>query len=84
MWPHCQKMIKSGISHDGFDERGDEFKKKHFWTGIAENVAMNYGAKRTPEEMAKYSVEQWSKSPGHNKNMLSSNNIVGSCGLCDT
>ena len=57
MWPHCHAMLKSRISHNGFSARATLFRKKGFsWRSVAENVAMNYGASRTADAMAKSAV----------------------------
>jgi hypothetical protein len=55
-------------------------KQKSFWSG--ENCLYNYsGNGKTIQEKAKdialYSINQWKKSPGHNRNMLSNHTIHG-------
>lgn len=62
---HSQNMADLKIlSHDGINERLDGIKKlvKGYQVG-SENVAFSHPGDMNP-------VEAWSKSSGHNKNML--------------
>ena len=69
---HSKAMARVGrISHDGFRHRIGLMRKKGYRVGgAAENVAYNFG--RNP---ARTAVDQWIKSPGHNKNLQANNNV---------
>jgi uncharacterized protein YkwD len=72
---HSQDMIKNGLSHDGFQGRGEEIKKelpgmKIFLLG--ENVAQFSNRLEDPEDVAAEFVRMWWNSAGHRQNIENS------------
>lgn len=67
---------KVPIGHDGFQARSDAvpFFKRSF----AENVAYNMGQ----ADAVTCAVQGWIKSPGHRKNMLSTQTLCGIAVYC--
>lgn len=62
---------KVPFGHDGFAGRTAKFP--FGYSQAAENVAMNHGV----GDVAKVAVDGWIKSPGHNKNLISSTTDCG-------
>lgn len=72
---HSQDMVKNGLSHDGFQGRGEEIKKelpgmRVFLLG--ENVAQFSNGLEEPEEVAAEFVRMWWNSAGHRQNIVNS------------
>lgn len=65
---HSQNMAagRTDFGHDGFEDRVARIKRKISHGQSGENVAMNMG-QDNPVQSA---LNQWKKSPGHNRNML--------------
>jgi uncharacterized protein YkwD len=72
-YKHSKEMATKAVafSHDGFDNRIEEIKKKiGFIPASAENVAYGYLS-------AKAVVEGWLNSPGHKKNIEGNYTLTG-------
>ena len=72
---HSQDMVKEGLSHAGFQKRGDEIKKelpgmKVYLLG--ENVAEFSNRLQDPEDVAQEFVRMWWNSAGHRQNIENS------------
>jgi uncharacterized protein YkwD len=65
---HSQNMAsgRTDFGHDGFDDRVSRIKRRIAHSQSGENVAMNMGQ----DNPIRAALNQWKKSPGHNRNML--------------
>jgi uncharacterized protein YkwD len=72
---HSRNMANGtvAVGHAGFDDRGNRLMQELGLTGVAENVAFNYGYVN-PLEVA---VDGWIDSPGHRANMEGDYDIAG-------
>ena len=70
--PHTQAMVlRSKISHDGFNGRADQLGKFFFVMQSAENVAyFSTYEKMSARSIAEKLNNQWINSAGHRRNML--------------
>jgi uncharacterized protein YkwD len=69
---HSEKMLREGLSHDGFEGRGAEIKKEMPGMKIyllGENVAQFSKGLQDPEDVAKEFVRMWWNSAGHRQNI---------------
>lgn len=72
---HSQKMVREGISHEGFQGRGEEIKRELPGVKIVllgENVAQFSNRLEDPEAIAKEFVRMWWNSAGHRQNIENS------------
>lgn len=72
---HSKDMADGTVpfSHEGFADRAERISEQLDTSGVAENVAYNYGYSN-PGEIA---VEGWIESAGHRANMEGSYNVTG-------
>lgn len=74
---HSYNMARGKVpmSHEGFDDRGKAVPYQFF------NIFENVGFHNRKELIAQTVVDEWIKSPGHCKNLMSNSQYCGVCAV---